>query len=90
MNKTKRRYDTREEVRKLVRSHNQLVSSHKSVLEIMRGQINELGILRKYILELRAHQLARDPGYDRYRDYRDGLLSTAERNKNTTGMSSSR
>lgn len=63
----------------------------RSLVRSVHGLTNEISILRKYILEMRAHQVARDPGYDRYRDYRDGLMSTAERNKNLgLGVSSSR
>lgn len=54
---TKHRSDTRAAVRSLVRS--------------VHGLTNEISILRKYVLELRAQNVPRGPGYDPYRDYRD-------------------
>lgn len=47
------RSDTRSAVR-------QLVSSHKHLLAAFRAQTEEIGILRRYILELRAQHAPAD------------------------------
>jgi hypothetical protein len=67
-----------------------LLRSHKHVLRALKHQTEEIGHLRRMLLEIRNEVMTLDPGwapppdYDQYRKYRDQVIGNWRRNYSPT------